>query len=229
MRTHWGAAALAVCLYCPVAEALSLDEAVARATAASPLVRLAKKEHDVVASSSVGAGIILPANPLVTFGAGGRRDRSSSTPPANGFEWFARAEQMVEVGGQRGTRLAEAARALDVASARLKLAEIETRTRVRAAYVAMQLAEAQARSAAEREALGARVLESARARVRAGAASDVELHLAEAEAARFTHERLDAELVIEQSADALRALVGMPAESRLELTTPLATPASPAG
>jgi len=238
MRTVLGAAALAACLHFPVAraatsndrarQALSLDEAMARAAQRSPLVRLAQKERDVVRSLRVGAGVLLPANPIVTFSAGGRRDRSASVPPANGFEWLARAEQMVEIGGQRGTRLKEAARALDVASARLELAEIETRARVRAAYVGMQLAEAQARAAGEREALGARVLESARARVKAGAASDVELHLAEIEAARFTHERLGAELAVDEAADAVRALVGVPARTTLELTTPLSPPAAPA-
>ena len=236
MRTVLGAAALAACLHFPIARAattsqrarLTLDDAVTRANAQSPLVRLARKERDVVASLRVGAGVLLPSNPIVTFSAGDRQDRSASTPPARGFEWYARAEQMVEVGGQRGTRLAEAARALDVAGARVQLAEIETRARVRAAYVGMQLAEAQARAAGEREQLGARVVESARARVRAGAASDVELHLAETEAARFTHERIGAELAVDEAADALRALVGLPARTALELTSPLAPPAETA-
>lgn len=232
MRTVLGAAALAACLHFPIARAattsqrarLTLDDAVTRANAQSPLVRLARKERDVAKSLRVGAGVLLPSNPIVTFSAGDRQDRSASAPPARGFEWYARAEQMVEVGGQRGTRLAEAARALDVAGARVQLAEIETRARVRAAYVGMQLAEAQARAAGEREQLGTRVVESARARVRAGAASDVELHLAETEAGRFTHERIGAELAVDEAADALRALVGLPARTALELTSPLAPP-----
>lgn len=236
MRTILGAAALAVCLHFPAARAasptdrarqpLSLDEAMARAAAHSPLVRLAQKERDVVASLRVGAGVLLPANPLVTVGVGGRQDRSASMPAARGVEGFARLEQLIEVGGQRGTRLAEAARLLDVARARLRLAEIETRARVRASYVGLQLAEAQARSAGELETLGARLLESARARVRAGAGSDVELHLAEAESARFRHEHLDAELAIEEAADVVRALVGIAARTTLELTTPLAPPST---
>ncbi|MGZ3443615.1 MAG: TolC family protein, partial [Polyangia bacterium] len=205
------------------------DEAVARAPAKSPLVRLVRKERDVVASRRVGAGVLLPANPLVTVTAGDRRDRSASTPPASGPEWGARVEQMFELGGQRGTRLREVARQVDVVDARVELAEIETRARVRAAYVGLQLAQAQARSAEERETLAARVLESARARVRAGAASDVELHLAEAEAARFTHERLGAELVIDEAADAVRGLVGLSAATPIELTTPLAPPPTAPG
>jgi outer membrane protein, heavy metal efflux system len=243
MRTASHAAILAACLNCTIAGAatsvaatservrqpLSLDEAVARATEGSTLVRMARTERDVVASRRVGAGVLFPANPLATFAAGSRRDRSTSTPPASGFEWGARLEQMIEIGGQRGTRLTEAARQLDVARARVHLAEIETRARVRAAYVGLQLAEAQARSAEERESLAARVLDSARARVRAGAASDVELHLAEAEAARFTYERLGAELFVDEAAGSVRALVGLPAATTIELTTPLSPPAATSG
>ena len=237
MHTASGAAMLAACLHCTVAAAatlnragqpLSLDEAVARAIEKSPLVRLARQEREVVGSRRVGAGVLLPVNPQVTVAAGGRRDHSLSMPPANGVEWGARLEQMIEVGGQRATRLTEAARQLDVAAARVQLAEIETRARVRTAYVGLQIAEAHQRSAEEREALAARVLDSARARVRAGAGSDVELHLAEAEAARVTHERLGAELVVDEVADVVRALVDLPAKTVIVLTTPLAPPAAPA-
>jgi cobalt-zinc-cadmium efflux system outer membrane protein len=68
------------------------------------------------------------------------------------------------------------------------------------------------------------VLESARARVRAGAASDVELHLSEVEAGRLVHERIEAFLAIDAAAGELRRLLDLPVDHPLQLTTPLAVP-----
>src|SRR5690348_17031679 len=84
-------------------ERLSLDAAIERALARSPLVRLARRQRDTAASLRVGAATLLPANPAVSVGAGVRNDRSRSVPPANGAEWQLRVEQSVEVAGQRGT------------------------------------------------------------------------------------------------------------------------------
>lgn len=203
---------------------LSLDEALARAAAHSPLVRRARRERDVVAAARVGAGQILPANPVVLFSAGARRDSSSSVPPATGPELIGHVEQQIEIGGQRGTRLKEVARAVDAAEARERLALIETRARVRSAYVAALLTLAQVESAKRREELGARVLESARARVAAGAASSVEVNLAEVERGRLAYERLEAELLVGRAMNELRLQLGLPPDAPVELTTTLGEP-----
>jgi cobalt-zinc-cadmium efflux system outer membrane protein len=209
----------------PTAIQFSIDEAVSRAQKRSPLVRLAKKERDVVASGRVGAGVLLPANPVVGVTVGHRRDDSGSRPAAAGVEWGARLEQAFEVGGQRGLRLQEADRRVDVAAARLALAQSETRARVRAGYIALLVAEAQSASAAERAELGTRVLAAARARVHSGAAGDVELRLAESEAGRLAHDRLEAQLAVGEAAAALRLLLDLPPAAALTLTTPLTAPA----
>src|SRR4051812_4948015 len=150
---------------------LSLDQAIERALSRSPLVRLAARARATAATARIAAGPLLPANPAATVTMGHRRDNSGSVPPANGFEWTVRLEQAIDVAGQRGTRLAEAERFVDIAGAREALARAETIARVRAAYITLALSRAHAESALGREKLGQRVLESARARVRAGAAS----------------------------------------------------------
>lgn len=224
------AIAVPVLLVSPIARGeagpieISLQDALARAEEQSPLVKRARLERAVVEAARVGAGLRLPANPAVSAAVGARTDHSSSVPPARGVEGAVRIEQMLEIGGQRGARLAEVDAGVKVARARERLARVETRARARSAYLAVQLADAQVASAQHREELGRRLYDSARARVQAGAASDVELHLTEVEVGRLASERVDAELQAEGARAELRRLVDLPIETPLRLTTPLAPP-----
>jgi cobalt-zinc-cadmium efflux system outer membrane protein len=203
---------------------LSRDEAVARALERSPVIVRADRERDLAAAARVGAGVLLPANPVASGFAGGRRDQSGSMPPATGPEWGVRLEQMVEIAGQRGARLREAERGVAVAEARRHLARVDTQAVVRSAYVALQVARAQVEAARKRVQLGDQLLRAAEARVRAGASSDVELHLAEVERGRFEHERVEAELLAGDAERGLKLLIGAPESMSLETTTPLGEP-----
>ena len=205
-------------------ESLSLEEALRRAEEHSPLVRRARLERGIVSAKRVGAGVLLPANPGFTAALGGRRDTSGSVPPASGFEFGLQLGQSLEIAGQRGARLAEAAAGLRAAEARVELASVETRARARVAYLSALIASAQAESARRREELGQRVYESARARVQAGAASDVELRLAEVERGRLRADRIDAELAVGDSLAVLRLLLELPVDGALTLSTPLQLP-----
>lgn len=221
------AIAVAVSLHCVCAQAapLSLEEALSRAERESPLVRRARTELQVVAAARAGAGVLLPYNPAVGAAVGGRRDNSGSMPPADGLEWALRLEQTVEIAGQRGARLKEADAGIKVAAARVRVARVETLARVRAAYVGALIAQAAADSARRREELGRRLVESAQARVRAGAASDVDLHLAEVERGRLTAERIEAELMVGDALVELKRAAGLDARGEITLSTPLGMPA----
>jgi cobalt-zinc-cadmium efflux system outer membrane protein len=223
------AAATVVCTYGHAAgraeEQLSLEQALKRAEDRSPLVRRARLERGIADAKRVGAGVLLPANPAVAAGFGGRNDTSGSVPPANGFEYGLRLEQSIEIGGQRGARLAEASAGIRAADARVRLASVETRARARVAYLSALIAKAQAESARRREELGQRLYESARARVQAGAAYDVELRLAEVERGRLHADRVDAELGVGDTLAVLRLLLELPVDGPLVLSTPLALPA----
>jgi cobalt-zinc-cadmium efflux system outer membrane protein len=107
----------------------------------------------------------------------------------------------------------------------VRLASVETRARARVAYLSALIAKAQAESARRREELGQRLYESARARVQAGAASDVELRLAEVERGRLHADRVDAELGVGDTLAVLRLLLELPVDGPLVLSTPLALPA----
>ena len=204
---------------------LSESEVVARALEQSPMVVRAAAERDVVASARVQAGIALPANPVVEGAGGHRSDSSRSVPLAAGPEWTVRLSQTVEIAGQRGARLREVDRSIAVAEAQQRLAQVETRANARDAYVTLQVARAQLDAAAKRVQLGDQLLQAAQARVKAGAASDVELHLAEVERARLDQERLDAELAVSDAERALKLLIAAPRDAHVEPTTPLETPA----
>lgn len=203
---------------------LSEQEAVERALTQSPLVLRAAAERDVAAAERVGAGVVLPANPVVEGAGGHRRDKSASIPLAAGPEWQVRLSQTVEIAGQRGTRLREAARGLAVAEAQQQVAQAETRARARDAYVTLQVARAQVEAAAKRVELGDQLLKAAEARVKSGAASDVELHLAEVERARLEQERLDAQLAAAEAERVLKLLIAAPPDEAVVLTTPLSPP-----
>ena len=207
---------------------LSLEQALALAEQRSPLVARARQERRVVAAGRVGAAAILPTNPALSVSVGRRRDVSGSLPPATGPEAVGHIEQTIEVAHQRGARLAEVARAVDLALARERFATVEARARARQAYLSVLIAEQFAESARLREQLGLQIYNSAKKRLDAGAGSEVELHLAEVERGRLTSERVEAELAVAQARADLRLLLGLPIlmerEAPLELTTPLTRP-----
>jgi len=205
--------------------ALDLDQAVQRARDASALVRRARAESQVTAARRVEAAIALPANPAVAFAVGPQRDATPGVPERQGLGYRLHVEQAIEIAGQRGTRLAQVDRAVDAALARERLAGIEAGARARSAYVAALLAGALAQATAERETLARQLEDSVRARVDAGAASEIELRLAEVERGRMHRERVDAERLAGEASAELLALLALPPETALRLTTPLAAPA----
>jgi outer membrane protein, heavy metal efflux system len=207
--------------------ALTIEQALVRAEERSPLVRRALGERRVTEARRVGAAIALPSNPLLAASVGHRADSSGSVPLAQGVEWGLHLEQSFEIGGQRGARMAEVDRAVDVSSARLRLARVETRARVRSAYVAALLGHAQVQAALQSEQLAEQVLGSARTRAGAGATSDVELNLALVEHGRAAHERAEADLAAAGAESELLLLLGFGPETSLALTTPLGEPKLP--
>jgi outer membrane protein, heavy metal efflux system len=209
----------------PTTLALGLDAAVERARQVNGLVRRARAESQLTGARRVGAAIVVPANPSVAFAIGPQRDESPGAATRSGLGYRFHVEQAVEVGGQRGARLGEVDRAVDAAGARERLAGIEATARARSGYVAVLLGTALTRSTTERETLAAQLEESVRARVDAGAASEIELRLAEVERGRMHRERVDAERLAGEALAELLALLALPPGSQLTLTTPLTAPA----
>ena len=203
---------------------LTLDQAVARAEEASGLVRRARAEREVVAARDVGASLLLPANPVLA-GSAGPRHEDDPGGRLSGTSYALRLEQTVELAGQRGTRRAEVARAVEVARWRESIARAEVRARVRAAYVGAQLAEAQAQAARRRVELVQQLVDGVQTRVDTGAASNVDLQLARVERGRAVRERLEAELAKARALAELRVLIGLGTERPVALTAEVGQPA----
>ena len=215
----------------PVAAAsgrhLTLDEALRLAEETSPLVRRARAERDVVAAREVGASLWFPTNPVISGGAGPRKEGPpSSVITEKGVQYFAHAEQTVEIGGQRSARREVVSRARRTAELRVAVARAETRARVRAAYVGTQLALARVDAATAREALVTKLLEAVSARVASGASSNVDLELARLERGTAARARVDATLAAADALARLRLLVGMTPAQKLALDAKAAVPAT---
>ena len=202
-------------------EALTLSEALARAEAASPLLRRARAERLAVAARETGAALLFPSNPVVSGAAGPRRD-----PSGNGLEYLLHAEQTIEIGGQRSARRAVVSRALRTAELREQVARAETIARVRAAYVGAQLARARVETEGAREALVAKLLDAVQNRVQGGASSDVDLELARLERGIARRARADAALAATEALARLRLLIGLPPARPLTLDAAVVAPAS---
>ncbi len=203
------------------ARVVTLVDALARAESASPLVRRARAEREVVAARDVGASALLPSNPLVSGAAGPYRE-----PGISSVELLLHAEQTVEIGGQRGARRAVVSRAVQAAAWREQVARIETRARVRSAYVAAQLARAQQEAAVAREALMVTLLDAVRARVAGGASSNVDLELARLERGVAARAKAAASLAAADLLARLRVLIGAPPGEAIAVEPRVALPAA---
>src|SRR5213593_1218298 len=167
---------------------LALDEALARARAASPALRVAATELEA-AQGRLRQARLLQANPILSA------DLARQTEPGlrDAKDRGVQLEQEIEVGGQRGLRIAAAEH--DVTHAEHLFAD-RRRTvegEVRRAFFALAAAERRQTLAAERLALASRLAEAARRRARAGETGALDARLAEVETARAAQERTAAE------------------------------------
>ena len=83
---------------------------------------------------------------------------------------------------------------------------------------------AQARAARGRETIVNQLYEAVKVKVEKGAASQIDLRLAEIEAGRLGRERVAADLAALESVAMLAAFIGLPPRTDISLTTPLAGP-----
>ena len=187
-------------------------------------MRRARAQRDAVLARRVEADLLLPSNPVVAASVGPTWTDRPGAPASRVLGLTGHLEQTIEIGGQRGARRAEVARAVEVAGLRAQVAEIESRARARTAYVAALLAGAQLDAAKRLEELAAKLEASVETRVETGAASDIDLRLATLERGRIQRDRFE---LVQAAGDALaelRGLLALPPQSTLTLTTPLAAP-----
>ncbi|MCS6915290.1 MAG: TolC family protein [Myxococcales bacterium] len=195
---------------------LTMEEALRRGEENVPLLVRARNEQLLVEARRAGAAVLQQFNPLVTF-MGGYRYEETSTPPASGFQYQLHVEQMLEMAGQRGTRLRAVEAAVAVARASTEYARTLMRAIVGGFYVRAVVGEQRLAVSRSREETARRLLESARARRDLGASSEIEVNLARIEEGRVAAEVTAAKVALEAQLNELRVLCAIPAGTPLHL------------
>ena len=211
-----------ICLITPLQvsaqAALSLPEALRLGEQHVPLLVRARNDELLARAKREAAAMILPQNPYATF-MGGYRRETTSNPTATGFQYQVHVEQMLEIAGQRRTRLDSVAAQIGVAQANRDHAKTLSRALVHSTYLMASLAEQRVQVSEQRERIAERLLESARVRKEVGAASEIDLNLARIEAGRVAGDRVDAETKREELFGELRLLCGITAGTPMQLSS----------
>ena len=166
---------------------VSLQQLLAHALEHSPELGVAQARVSRAKAEVEAQGIALPSDPVVSGGMALRRKQGRS-----GIDYQVGLSQEIDLAGKRATRV-RAAKAGAVTEERQQEA---TRWRihqtVHALYHRAVVAKERVRAASRFVEFGARVLEVARQRLRAGEISELPVRLAETEAAHARQALLDA-------------------------------------
>jgi cobalt-zinc-cadmium efflux system outer membrane protein len=182
---------------------LALAAATERALASHPEVRQAEADVRAARARAEGASALLASNPEASVAAGPRRDGGRRST-----DWEASLSQRVEIGGQRGAR---------IAAARAEVAAAEARLAARRASVAGEVRELLGRLAAARlrteladEALrvAEQVVRAAERRFATGDAPRIEVNGARVELGRAARAASDAGQEREAAAAGLELALG---------------------
>jgi cobalt-zinc-cadmium efflux system outer membrane protein len=199
---------------------LSLAEALRRAEATSPEVAVAESVVREAEARRIGAGIVMPVNPRLSFDV---RPTVTGGPPRE-LGYGAALDFLFEPGGAPAARVREAEHEAGVARADLAFDRSDARYRAFTAYVRTQIAElriAESRSALE---VSSRVLSAAERRLAAGAASELEQASAELDVGLLRASEVAATRERDASLMELRDVLALGPAALLELSSSLGEP-----
>jgi cobalt-zinc-cadmium efflux system outer membrane protein len=170
------------------AEPLSVPAAIERALARSPEVRSAEAEVRAARARLEEASLLLATNPELLLGAG-PRDKG----PTRSADYEVAISQRVEVGGQRGARMASARAALGAAEARLAAAKARLAVEVRELLGKVSAARLRAEVATDAHRFSEQAAEAAEKRFKAGDVARIDVNGAHLERGRAARTRQEAE------------------------------------
>jgi cobalt-zinc-cadmium efflux system outer membrane protein len=169
-------------------EPLTLGAAVDRALAQNADVRAAEAEVRAAKARLEGASALMVSNPEVSAGVGPRNTGDRRT-----IDYEVALSQRVEIGGQRGARVAAARAALGAAEGRLASTRARVASEVRGLLGRVGAASMRAELAAEAQRLAEQAAKAAEKRFQAGDVARIEVNSARLERARATRAALEAE------------------------------------
>lgn len=192
------------------AERITLDEALKRAEQHSPELQAAEADVEVSEGVLLGART-LPYNPALDVRLG----------PAFGggqtfFEYEVGLSQTLELGGQRGKRIAGAEARRGASEARLRFTRYFTALRVRRAFFLALVAHSRLETAREAEAVAAELKAAAVDRIGLGAGTQLEVNVGTAAVGRAKAERMAAERRYREALVEFASVLGAPAEAVFE-------------
>lgn len=199
---------------------LSVDEAKALALRVNPVYRQAQAEVQRAEGERRSVEPWFPENPVVDAAVGPRE--AIGLPLSTSYQ--VRLEQRVDLPGQRRTRLEAADEAILLAELERDAVAAQVRAALLRAYIATLAARRKTEVAAQEVGFLAKAVDAARARVEAGAASEIEhqLALSELGQARVAHSQ--AAGAEAQAMQQLRAVLDLPYDREIRLTSELRTP-----
>jgi cobalt-zinc-cadmium efflux system outer membrane protein len=211
------ACAVALALAVPVgthgAAPFGVEEAVEVALQRNASLAVAAAEISAARARLEGASLVARENPELELSAGPRRARGETS-----FDVEVGLSQRLELLGQRGLRRLAARRALAAAEARLELRRVEVAAEVREAFFRALASGEQAKLAAEAFTVAEEAIAAADARVRTGAAPQMEVNAARIALGRAARDRAEADRRRSAALGALVVVVGLDAGAPLELT-----------
>jgi len=197
---------------------LTIDEAVARATAANLDLSASRKDLDLARANSERSRAWFPANPFLSGGV-------QHTTQSSGPNYTLLLSQEVEVAGQRGKRVAAALQETEKATAELKNQELTLAAGVKSAFIHALISYDRVALAHTNADRTAEVAQRASARTPSSDIQRIEVNNALIQATRTRRELAGAEQVRDAALSALRQLLGLSADQELELSgTPETSP-----
>jgi len=199
---------------------LSLEDAVARAVDHGPEVTLARHAVREASATRVGAGIVMPVNPRLSFEM--RPAITGGTLHDTGYG--AILDFLFEIGGAPAARVREADRRTDVALAQLEVVQLDARLEAWSTYLRAKIAEARVVETERAVLVAQRVMDASKQRADLGASGDIEKSLASSELGQLEASLVDARRGREALEMALRNVLDLEAGQRMALTTTIEEP-----
>ncbi len=188
---------------------LTVSEAVARAVANNINLSANRKDIEVGRANLERSKAWLPANPFVT---GGAQDGTNVAPTYNFF-----LSQEFEVAGQRDQRIGAATQAVEAATWEMKAVEQSLAATVKTAFVHALISDERVTVARQHLDEAHELAEEVAGRKRPSDADRIDLNAAWIQETRARQEFAAAQQTRATAQDALRHLVGLPLDQRVEL------------
>jgi len=182
------AAAVSLVSVALASEPLTLASATERAVAQSPDVRAAEAEVRAAQARLDGASVLLAANPELSVKVGPSDDGG-----VKAIDYDVALSQRIEIGGQRGARVAAARAAVGAAEARLAATRTRISAEVREALGRAAAAAMRAAMAQDSLRFSEQAAEAAERRFRAGDVARIDVNSARVERGRSARAAVEAE------------------------------------